>query len=464
MTTDVIALTERMPDPWTLMAGLLAGGPDHRMVTEADGALIRLCDADGRPLVHVEAPQFVRTPGEVARLLGAKTDGPVWWTEIHAATSATRSTELAGVIATRLATQLGGTVWPPEATAPDGGANAVPGVTATAEHVAAQPAVDVLTDRAAVVFCDRPVVGLSAWLADALRAAAASGRACQIVTPSTTRLTQPARLALAGPPNRWVAREADGGYYDALSGARLTWQDGTFTSNGELSEAFRADTTQAVRTGERQLLLSFVTRHPADADLTLGGPVEAAWRHLTNAPPAGWGTAEPAGNPWSRQELTTFARRRTDTPTLLVVVGHPDRPALAMTRIARTHSGVEQDTTFILGLPAAGTVAEEKLPGLARELAADHHLISLLAQSRSARADLAVPAHMEGPPAPVAFALGAEEIAGIGLAHASNPPLPQRPTTIGPANRPGLYYPLTDGGWGHLDRLMEHLRGHTFVT
>lgn len=63
MTKDVIALTERMPDATSVLAGLLAGGPDLRVETTGEGAVIQLCDAEGRPLVSIEAPLMLQVPG-----------------------------------------------------------------------------------------------------------------------------------------------------------------------------------------------------------------------------------------------------------------------------------------------------------------------------------------------------------------------------------------------------------------
>lgn len=85
MTKDMIALTPRMPDPATVLAGLLAGGPDRLLGTGAEGAVIQLCDAQGRPLVSVEAPLLIQVEGEAERLLGAEPPRvPYWWTEARA--------------------------------------------------------------------------------------------------------------------------------------------------------------------------------------------------------------------------------------------------------------------------------------------------------------------------------------------------------------------------------------------
>ncbi|WP_369268505.1 DUF6177 family protein, partial [Streptomyces harbinensis] len=165
------------------------------------------------------------------------------------------------------------------------------------------------------------------------------------------------------------------------------------------------------------------------------------WRRLTGTEPAGWGTCEPAALPWSRRELTERVRARAPRSTWLVVVGHPEGPpAIATLRVRITTGGVEEEVTFALGQrdgatgngadgpdgadwpdPADGTA---ELPGLAGELAARYGLVSLLAQRRRARADLTVPAQLEPGPAPLAFALGAEDVHRIGLPHALRPPLP----------------------------------------
>ncbi|HZA80953.1 MAG TPA: DUF6177 family protein, partial [Actinomycetes bacterium] len=92
----------------------------------------------------------------------------------------------------------------------------------------AHPAVDVVTGRVAVVLQDRPVVPLTAWLADAARQCAGSGRGLQVVTPPGSRLTTPLRFALDGPDTRWVVRDGGGSCHDGLTGRLLHWDGGAF--------------------------------------------------------------------------------------------------------------------------------------------------------------------------------------------------------------------------------------------
>ena len=467
MTKDVIALTSTMPDIRTVLAGLHAGGPDVGVQAAANGAVLQLCTPGGQPLVSIEAPFLVQVPGETARLLGTgitAPENPVWWTETRATTAVPEAGQLAGSFAGRLATVLHGTTWPPEAATTD----VIPLTTGSSAAPAnAHPAIDVLTDTTAVVLQDRPVIPMTSWLSDALRTAITSDRALQIVTPNTARLTLPTRNALGGHPHRWVIQDPQDGYYDGLSGAVLRWQNDTFVPARTTSDttpvapAF-ADTTD---TGDRQLTLAIRTRHPADEQLLLGRALETAWHHLTGAPPAGWSTAEPVNLPWSTRQLTDLARQRAPHPTWLIAVGHPDRPALATVRIARTPAGVEEDITLSLGYREDEPPPLDVIPRLAETLAAQHGLTSMLTSLGHGPRDLTIPPRIGAPPNPVALTLGPDAVHDIGTHHAQHPPLNLTPTQLGFTSRPALHYPLGDGTddqtWTTLKHLTQHLRTGT---
>lgn len=464
MTKDVIALTAKMPDVRTVLAGLYAGGPDLGVNSLAEGAVIQLCAPGGRPLVSIEAPILVQVPGEASRLLDCDVqDRPVWWTEARASTAVEEAGRLAGSFAGRLAAVLGGTVWPPGATSTD----VVPlttDIAAVPVPDTAIPAVDVLTTSTAVVIQDRPVVAMSRWLSDALRAATGADRALQIVTPPTARLTLPTRTALRGLPNRWVVQHPEHGYYDGLSGARLQWKNGTFTPvRNEDGTASTVRGFAAVEdSGERQLVLNLRTRHDATKNLLLGRALETAWEHLTGAPPAGWSTAEPVNLPWSTRQLTELARARAPRPTWLVAVGAPARPSLATVRVARTPAGVEEDITFALGYGPDEAPPLGAVEPLAQALAGGQGLASMLVSLRAARRDLTVPPRREAPPIPVSFTLGAGEVRDIGLAHAQRLPVGIIPVQYGHESAPALHYRLGDGDdpgvWTVFQQLNSHLR------
>lgn len=461
---DVIALTPRMPDSWAVVAGLYAGGPDVEAAGVNDGAVVQLRTADGRPLVSVEAPMLVHVAGEAERLLG---DGvgappvPYWWTEVRASTAVPEAAPLAGSVAGRLSMLLGGAVWPAEAASLD--VVPVPSATGATEVTTAEAglAVDVLTDSTAVVLVDRPVVPLNAWMSEILRTVGAAGLALQVVTPPHVRLTLPLRTALAGAPNRWVVQDSGNLYYDGLSGAELRWQDGTFTpvrtdaGEGRVAEGFAGGAPAT----DRQLIVSFRVLHEnVTDDLVLGGGLRAAWTALTGTGPAGWGTAEPVNLPWSTGQLTALARERSPEPTHLLAVGHPARPALAGLRVSRTEGGVAEDVTLTLGYGPDETPPLDAVQALARTLATEHGLTSMLASLRRGRRDLTFPPRFEAPPIPLSFTLGGADVRAAGLDYALRPPLDLSPVRLGTA----VHYPLGDGtdaqAWTVLQRLSAHLK------
>ncbi|WP_406190122.1 DUF6177 family protein [Streptomyces griseus] len=471
MTKDVIALTSRMPDPWAVLAGLLSGGPDKLVGTRGEGAVIQLCDAEGRPLVSVEAPLLVSVEGEAERLLGTTAPPvPYWWTEARATTGVAEAEALAGTFAARLATLVGGSAWPSDAA----GSIAVvktDGVSVAPEPAADRPAIDVLTGKVAVVIQDRPVVAMTAWLSDAFRAAAEAGLGLQIVSPAGTMLSPAVRDALGGWPSRWIVQDERDGYYDGLTGAVMRWQDGAFdpvlspdATEDDPHTPVAAAYREVRDTGERQLGLTFRMVHPADERLVLGGGLETVWRELTGEPPAGWGTSEPATLPWSLGRLTDVAYERAPEPTWLVVVGSRSRPGIATVRITRTKAGVEEEVTLAFGYGAGEEPPLDALPAAAEALATRHHLQSMLVQLRKARRDVAVPPRFEGPGVPLAFVLGAEEVRAMPGDRARRTPLTEQPVRLGPRTRPALYYPLPGdpsdlAGWQEFERLMRHLKG-----
>ncbi|CAM5457082.1 hypothetical protein GCM10010261_54820 [Streptomyces pilosus] len=442
MTKDVIALTPKMPDLPTLLAGLYAGGPDLGVNTLAGGAVVQLCAPGGRPLVSVETPVFVQVPGETARLLGSEGgahEGPVWWTEARASTAVAEAGRLAGSFAGRLVTVLGGTVWPPDAATTD----VVPlttDISAVPVPATAMPAVDVLTPSTAVVIQERPLVPMTSWLSDALRTAAEHERGVQIVTPPGSRLTLATRTALRGLPNRWVVQDPEDGYYDGLSGAVLHWKGGTFTPVRDAHGAARPAGAFAAPTAAhgRQLLLTLRTRHRADADLVLGRALETVCTRLTGAPPAGWSTAEPVNLPWSTRQVTDLARSRAPRPTWLIAVGEPGRPMLATVRVLRTPGGVEEDIALAFGYGHDESPPLDAIEGLAAELAAGQGFVTLLTAVRGGRRDLSVPAHAEPLPTPVGFTVAQGEAERSGRPPARAP----EPVRLGARGRGALHYRL----------------------
>lgn len=119
MTRDVVALLATAPDVHDVAAALLAAGERFRIRSAADGAVVQLCDDQGRPLVSIEVPVLVRVPGEVERLLGDRVPGvpapPLWWVETRAPSAREGADRLGRRFAEALAARCHGVVWPREA-------------------------------------------------------------------------------------------------------------------------------------------------------------------------------------------------------------------------------------------------------------------------------------------------------------------------------------------------------------
>jgi hypothetical protein len=120
VTRDVVALLGTAPDVHDVAAALLAAGERFRVRSAAAGAVVQLCDDQGRPLVSIEVPVLVRVPGEVERLLGDQTAAdvpspPLWWVETRAPSTREGAERLGRRFAEALAARCHGVVWPPEA-------------------------------------------------------------------------------------------------------------------------------------------------------------------------------------------------------------------------------------------------------------------------------------------------------------------------------------------------------------
>ncbi|RKS74738.1 hypothetical protein BZB76_3257 [Actinomadura pelletieri DSM 43383] len=260
--------------------------------------------------------------------------------------------------------------------------------------------IDVMAERVGVVMQNRPVVALSSWTAEAIRACAEAGKGLQVVTPAHSRLTLPLRLALTGPECRWVVTDPAGGYYDGFNGATLAWDGGAFSPDGGTAEAFK----EAGPDGT-QLVVAASVRHTAYDTLTVGVVAQVMCEELGGAPPAGWGTSEPAGIAWDVERLTKLCRDRAPRPTWLVFVG--DGVVGTMT-VRRTTSGVQETVT-------AGVGREVDVRGLVERLDAGFSLVSVVAQKVPGRADLTVEPRWSGPPVPVGMAVGPEAQAEAGM-------------------------------------------------
>jgi Family of unknown function (DUF6177) len=333
------------------------------------------------------------------------------------------------------------------------------------------PAVDARTDKVVVIMQDRPVVSMSAWLADALGAADAAGLGLQLVTPVTTRLTFAVRsLLFHRVESRWVVTEPDGdGAYDGLSGVRLAWDGQAFAPVVD-GEAGQLDLSPVFAAGgsdhPAQLLVTARVRHQPLDTTVVGIAAERVFTDLSGVAPAGWGTGEPVSQPWSPDRLSGFCRRRAPRPTWLAVAGGAGgRTAVGSVEIHVRPAGLEEVVTVVVAM-ADGLPGSDEIRSVCDRLADSFTLVSFFAQGAHGPADTNAIPHWVGVPAPIAMAIGAggftpggrpasvEEAIDLvsGIADLET-------LRIGPGSAQGVWYQIGDGrnqlGWNTYSELLR---------
>ena len=327
------------------------------------------------------------------------------------------------------------------------------------------PAVDILTGKTAVVVQERALVPLSSWLTDAMAACGRIGLTLQVLTRPDARITLPLRMALSGPGARWVAQApGDEGYYDGMSGARLTWDGQTFALGEEALAGPSPGFLDEPADLGHHLLVDLRVRHEAGAGLRLGGALHLLATELAGGPPTSWGTSEPALSVWDRDAVTELCRDRTPRGTWLVVTGQGDeekghRPFISTERVSRVESGVKETITFVVGRGPDDRPPLAALAELADRLAGDGTLLTMTVQWAAGRPDLTYAARWTGAPVPVGMAVGPEGVAETGLEHALAAGVEGR--AIGRAAAPGVWYDLGEdlepAAWQRFRELMRHL-------
>ncbi|TWD84426.1 hypothetical protein FB561_5613 [Kribbella amoyensis] len=331
------------------------------------------------------------------------------------------------------------------------------------------PAIDLWTDKVVVIMQDRPVVGMSAWLVDALAAAEAAGLGVQLVTPATTRLTFAVRTTLfSSRESRWVVTEPNGeGAYDGLGGSKLQWNGEMFAgvAAGEQDKVDMSPTFVAVDLElPWQLLVTARFRYQALESTVVGKAAERLFTELTGVAPAGWGTAEPVTQPWNVGQLTSYCRRRAPKPTWLSVVGGKDGlSATGSVEIHRRPAGLEEVITMAVATPD-GLPTPDDVRKVGERLANSFTLVSFFAQgARGNGEDTNEIPHWTGVPAPMAMAVGSDALESGGLAKAMDlgDAVEIVPEKIGPAAAPVVWYPIGDGknqlDWNKYSALLGRL-------
>lgn len=469
MSHDVVALLAEAPARRSLIDALVAAGPDLRVRSVSDGAVIELRDDSGRLVAAMQAAQRLALSAEADRLLagGISDELPAqpYWVEARGAELADVDTAaLVRRFAEHLVERHGGAVWAPRPR-PAGRDDDLLGAT---DH----PAVTALTEKAFVVVQDRPLVPLSGWLVDATARHGREGRHLQIVTPADNRITHSLRSLLTSPTARWVVRNPDGGHRDGFSGVPLVWDpvsgfavEGAAAPDAEPHPDFRW--SEADGAPGSQLLIDLQLVHPATVSLRLGGAAELIAGHLAGSSPALWGTSEPLAHPWDRGRLTDLCRRRAPGATWLTFTGPPESvrepgslPFSGTQRVSTVPDGVRENITCAVGLAPGDEPDFSALNAMVKELSANEALRSMTVQRLLGRADLSYAPRWSGLPVPVGLAVGVDGVSSMGTDRALSAPV--RGVPFGPPMTPAVWYRIGDGtepdSWDRFRALMDHLR------
>lgn len=469
MSRTLIALLEHPPGIPGLTRALVSAGPTLRVRLVADGALVQLRDDTGQLIAVVQAAQRLPTVAEAERLLDTTLPDTLpaqpWWveartTEAGLADATTR--QAMRRFANTLVQWYGGLVWQPK--------GSLFGPTGIPLRDTEHPAVGALTDEAAVVVEDRPVVAASTWLVDALATHARQGRALQLVTPPGSRITASLADLLTAPLARWAVAD-NGGFRDGFSGRPLHWDEryGLIADPpGTPSEGSPLRTTPAPSETDRQLLITLKADHPATPGLVLGKTVELLTETLAGTTPSLFGPTEPTTLIWDTSVLTELCRKRAPRSSRLMFTGPPatmlpegTHAFCGTLRTRRTREGIRETTTLVVSCPQEEEPDPSTLVSLARELVDQGVLHTMEVRSRQGRADLTRDPYHTGAPAPVSLVLGVETVVSLGVEYALDAPV--RALPVGPPLTPAVRYDLTDGdgpsgqGWEGFWALLSYL-------
>ncbi|HEY3561581.1 MAG TPA: DUF6177 family protein [Kribbella sp.] len=331
------------------------------------------------------------------------------------------------------------------------------------------PGVDLITEKVAVVMQDRPVIGMSAWLSDALTSARTADRDVQLVTPKQSRLTWPVRSALFGGPfSRWVVTGSDGEYFDGLNGIRLKWNGEQFLAKAPATRGEPTSDMHPDYVVEEDLFghLQFTVRvrHKPVDSLVLGGVAEQLFTATTGSGPAGWSTSEPVTQPWSPEALTEYCRDRAPSPTWLVVSGQPGeefRPAVGTLEIRRVKSGVDETLTLSVAQTGMDFPNVNQVGEWVDAVADEYELVSAMVVGSNGEADGTYRPRFAGMGCPIGMAAGNEAVQANGLDKLLGLEAGKRAMAIGPAHQPAVWYPIGDGrnprDWDTYTKLMQNL-------
>lgn len=307
-----------------------------------------------------------------------------------------------------------------------------------------------------------PVIFLNAGRVSLLAQAQHEGRQVALVTDELSCLTPAFAEVWREAGAAWVVRSPNG-LREGFTGRRLSEVGEVFTASAirSIDDVDLGFLRPAPATAV-QVLAVISLRHPARLTTILGGPMAELAKITSGTTLQVWGAHEPAGNPWRREDLTTFAQSQMPGPVLVVGVGRRFRSTLT---VQRTSAGIEEITEAHISLGVPSTVAFEDhrnrifsyLAGLAENAMP---LVGLI-MARPGRDDLLIPAFLQHPPTPMALLIGPPAVRALDIS--VDQMIRQfGALRVGRPRIPGLLFSLgslEDATWPLLDQILTAIGG-----
>ncbi|MFX4271231.1 DUF6177 family protein [Propionibacteriaceae bacterium Y1685] len=258
------------------------------------------------------------------------------------------------------------------------------------------------------------VIGFTRMRANLLATAVDQGRRPILITDELSALTPAFAQIWQQGGGSWVVRTARGGLYDGFTGARLTGvtdclSDRAPSTPDEVAEEFwPSDEAIAGQSGGGvQLITKVRLRHTAREETLLGRVVETWSEQLLGAAPEVWDTHEPLGRRWDRHALTETLRDEMPGPVTAIVGGSG---LTATVTAERTETGVDEETTIVIGLADVDQETLERLrriqADLLRQLAASAMPVAATQLIRLGGAELIISPQARPPHLPMQLLLG----------------------------------------------------------
>lgn len=291
--------------------------------------------------------------------------------------------------------------------------------TTLAVHTVEHPLVDFAGDGFVVSVATSSLVGVTDARSNLLAECLMLGTRVVFVTPGHTRMTFGMLQVMALSGALWLVEEPDGSLRDAITGVSAdTVADAVAAVNSRTRPARDIPLTVSEEPTQPWLQVAISVHHQPRAEVLLGRAAEALAATLGDGRVVGWGTSEPAGLRFSRENITRFARERMPLETRVYTVTRGLRPTTGTIRVARSASGVLEETTMLVSLGTDQAVVDEVMSRLSQFFVslADAQTVLFGSASRlQGRADLSFAPFEASTLEPVSLLLGPRTVRDLGL-------------------------------------------------